>query len=118
MNLNMDTDTLAMLSIVVFFALIIVTAVLIFLLLFKQGKFVKKTWAFIGVQIITIVHCVIRLVITIGGSNNLVGKVLAVLFILGVIGTVYIKDWKNNFLVARTAAIVLMIASIINFFCI
>lgn len=98
----------------VFVGLIVLIVLLTFLLLFKGGRFVKKTWAFIGVQLFTILHCIWRIVIN--GPNNILGKGVAILLILGVIGTVYLKDWKEEFLVARIVAVVLIFVSFFNLY--
>lgn len=92
----------------------VIIGVLTFLLLFKGGRFVKKTWAFIGVQVFTILHCIWR--IAINGPNDILGKGFAILFLLGVIGTIYLKVWKEKFFVARIIAIVLIFASFFNLY--
>ncbi|NLK94807.1 MAG: hypothetical protein GX275_06410 [Clostridiales bacterium] len=97
---------------ILYLAMVFLPVILIFLLLFKKGRFVKNTFVFAAVQLCTLLYSILTL--TSVGKDSFIGILLSCLCILGCIASVILK--KFNYLYARLLSIILIIVSFAVFF--
>lgn len=96
----------------VFISYMVITALVIFLSLFKKGKLISNPILFALAQSYIVIHTVLRFTTTSIHINEIVGRIFAVLLALGAFACAYLNIKKSPW--AGRISSILIILSIIN----
>ena len=107
----MELWKMLIIMLIIFLAYIIINGLLIFFLLYKQGKFVEKGVSFVAVQIYPILVSILLLMYRTNGY--LMGYLIGVLFIVTSIISIFIK--KTDSFLSRVLSVLTIILVNISF---
>ncbi|MDD5793960.1 hypothetical protein ACTNDG_01815 [Clostridium sp. HCP1S3_B4] len=96
----------------VFLVYMVITALVIFLSLFRKGKLISNPILFALTQSYTVIHTVLRFTTTGIHVNEIIGKGFAVILAIGAFVCAYLNIKKNPW--AGRISTILIVLSVIN----